>query len=69
MKLRESHFISVMEDGGTDFGVLEEVLVYVRYLDWELGKPVSEYLAIQEPKSGSGSDVLGAISTCVTNTS
>ena len=43
--------------------------MYVRYLDWELGKPVSEYLAIQEPTSGSGSHVLGAISTCVTNTS
>ncbi len=69
VKLKESHFISVMADGGTDFGVLEEVLVYVRYLDWELGKPVSEYLAIQEPKSGSGSDVLDAISTCVAKTS
>ena len=48
------------------FGVLEEVLMYVRYLDWELGKPVNDYLAIQEPKSGSGSDVLDAISTCMT---
>ena len=43
VKLRESNFISVMADGGTDFGILEEVLVY---LDWKLGKPVSEYLAI-----------------------
>ena len=66
VKLRESNFISVMADGGTDFGVLEEVLVYVRYLDWELGKPVNDYQAIQEPKSGSGSDVLDAISTCMT---
>lgn len=33
VKLRESNFISVMADGGTDFSVLEEVLVYVRYLD------------------------------------
>ena len=66
VKLRESNFISVMADGGTDFGVLEEVLLYVRYLDWELGKPVNDYLAIQEPKSGSGSDVLDAISTCMT---
>ena len=42
MKLRESNFISVMADGGTDFGTLEEVLVYVCYLDWKLGNPVSE---------------------------
>ena len=65
MKLRESNFISVMADGRTDFGVLEEVLVYAHYLDWELGKPVNEYLAIQEPKSERGSDILDAISTCV----
>lgn len=68
VKLRESNFISVMADGGTDFGILEEVLVYVCYLDWKLGKPVSEYLAIQEPKSGCGSDILEAISTCVSQT-
>ena len=47
---------------------MEEVLVYVCYLDWKLGKPVSEYLAIQEPKSGCGSDILEAISTCVSQT-
>lgn len=29
----------MMADGGTDQGVMEEVLVYVRYLDMELGKP------------------------------
>ena len=55
-----------MADGGTDVGVLEEVLVYVRYLDWDLGKPVNEYLAIQEPKPGSGLDFLDAIGTCIT---
>ena len=65
MKLRESNFISVMADGRTDFGVLEEVLVYAHYLDWELGKRINEYLAIQEPKSERGSDILDAISTCV----
>ena len=47
---------------------MEEVLVYVCYLDWKLGKPVIEYLAIQEPKSGCGSDILEAISTCVSQT-
>lgn len=65
VKLRESNFISVMADGGIDFGVLEEVLVYARYLDWELCKPDNEYLAIQVPKSGCGTDILDAISTCV----
>ena len=66
MKLRKSNFISVMADGGNDFGILEEVLVYV--CDWRLGKPFSEYLAIQEPKSGCCSDILEAISTCVSQT-
>lgn len=46
-KLRGNNFLSVMADGGTDQGVMEEVLVYVRYLNMELGKPVNEYLAIQ----------------------
>jgi len=68
VKLKKSNLISVLADGGTDKGVMEKVLVYVRYLDMELGKPVSEHLAIQEPKSGSGADVLDAISTCMSNT-
>lgn len=36
-----------------------------RYLDWELGKPVNEYLAIQVSKSRCVTDILDAISTCV----
>ena len=66
-KLGGNNFLSVMADGGTDQGVMEEVLVCVRYLDIELGKPVNEYLAIQEPKSGSGADVLDAISLAISN--
>ena len=68
VKLKKSNFISVMADGGTDLSVMEEVLVYVRYFDMELGKSVSEYLAIQEPKSGSGVGVLDAINTSISNT-
>lgn len=67
-KLRGNNFLSVMADGGTDQSVMEQVLVYVRYLDMELGKPVNEYLAIQEPKSGSGADVWDAISFAISNT-
>ena len=63
--IKEETAVKLMVDGGTDFGVLEEVLVYARYLDWELGKRINEYLAIQEPKSGHGCDILDAISTCV----
>ena len=65
--LRGNNFLSAMADGGTDQGVMEEVLVYVRYLDMELGKPVNEYLAIQEPNSGSSVDVLDAISFAISN--
>lgn len=32
-KLRGNNFLSAMADGGTDQGVMEEVLVYIRYLD------------------------------------
>ena len=64
-KLRGNNFLSAMADGGTDQGVMEEVLVYVHYLDMELGKPVNEYLAIQEPKSGSSVDVLDATSFAI----
>lgn len=67
-KLRGNNFLSVMADGGTDQGVMEQVLVYVRYLDMELAKPVNEYLAIQEPKSRSGADVWDAISFAISNT-
>lgn len=67
-KLRGNNFLSVMADGGTDQGVMEEVLVYVRYLDMELGKPVNEYLAIQDPKSESGADVLDSISFAISDT-
>ena len=45
-RLRGNNFLSVMADGRTDQGVMDEVLVYVRYLGMELGKPVNEYLAI-----------------------
>lgn len=53
VKLRQGNFISVMADGGVDFGILEEVLVYEWYLSWELGRPVYEYLVIQEPNHNS----------------
>ena len=40
-KLRQSNLITVMADGGSDFGILEVILVFVRYLNWELGRPVN----------------------------
>lgn len=40
-KLRQSNLITVLADGGSDFGILEVILVFVRYLNWELGRPVN----------------------------
>ena len=67
-EIKRKHFISVKADGGTDFGFLEEILVYMWYLDGDVGKPVYQYLAIQDPKWETGSNVLNLIRTCVTKT-
>ena len=40
-KLRQSNLITVLADGGSDFDILEVILVFVRYLNWELGRPVN----------------------------
>ena len=49
VKLKECPFFSVMLDGSTDHGVIEEAIMYVRYLEKSTGRPVTVYLRIQEP--------------------
>ena len=40
--------------GSTDHGVIEEAIMYVRYLDKSVGRPVTVFLGIEEPKAGTG---------------
>ena len=63
-KLKGCHFFSVMLDGSTDLGVIEEVIIYVRYLDKSVGRPVTTYVGIEEPKAGTGKGYLDALDSC-----
>ena len=64
VKLKECPFFSVMIDGSTDHGVIEEAIIYVRYLEKSTGRPVTVYLGIQEPKAGTGKGYLEAVDSC-----
>ena len=58
-KLKASRFFSVMCDGSTDSAVLEQELIYVRFID--NGLPVSKFVSIQELKSGDAPGIIMAI--------
>ena len=60
VKLKECPFFSVM----LDHGVIEEAIMYVRYLEKSSGRPVTVYLGIQEPKAGTGKGYLEAVDSC-----
>ena len=47
-------FFSLMIDGSTDHGVIEEAIMYVCYLDKSVGRPLTVFLGIEEPKAGTG---------------
>jgi len=53
-----------MTDGSTDHGVIEEAIMYVRYLEKSTGRPVTAYLGIEEPKAGTGRGYLDAVDSC-----
>ena len=63
-KLMDCNFFSVMIDGSTDHGVIEEAIMYVRYLEKSVGRPVTAYLGIEEPKAGTGRGYLDAVDSC-----
>lgn len=62
--LKDSHFFSLIIDGSTDHGVIEEAIMYVRHLDKSLGTPATVYLGIEEPKAGTGRGYLEAVDSC-----
>ena len=62
--LKACNFFSLMIDGSTDHGVIEEAIMYVRYLDKSVGRPLTVFLGIEEPKAGTGRGFLEAIDSC-----
>ena len=53
-----------MIDGSTDHGVIEEAIMYVRYLEKSVRRPVTVHLRIEEPKAGTGKWYLDAVDCC-----
>ena len=51
-------FISILTDGSTDSGILEQEIVYVRYLN-ENNKPITQFAGLKNPMKA---DALGIIS-------
>jgi len=63
-KLMDCNFFSLMTDGSTDHGVIEEAFTYVRYLEKSIARPVTAYLGIEEPKAGTGRGYLDVVDSC-----
>ena len=62
--LRQSRFISVMIDGATDSSNSEDEIVYVKYVNHELG-PVQCFLGIQGVEHAHADIVLAVVDTGV----
>lgn len=57
----DSPFMSILSDGSTDTGVLEQEIVYVSYVDVKEMIPVTSFVNIVELKSADSEGVLNAI--------
>jgi hypothetical protein len=58
---RRCHFMSVLADGGTDSGVIENELVFVQFV--EQGKPIHQFIGIQPPTNVKAPGIKAAIET------
>lgn len=58
-KLRIAKHFSIMIDGATDGGTIENEAVYIRFMADEV--PVNAFLSIQAVKQGNASGILDAI--------
>lgn len=59
--LKKTKYFSIMIDGATDAGTIENELIYVRFLGEE--GPVNVFLSIQDVKQGTAAGFLHAICT------
>lgn len=60
-EIKHSPFMSILSDGSTDTGVLEQEIVYVSYVDVKEMIPVTSFVNIVELKSADSEGVLNAI--------
>lgn len=60
-EIKNSPFMSILSDGSTDTGVLEQEIVYVSYVDVKEMIPVTSFVNIVELKSADSEGVLNAI--------
>ena len=57
--VEDARFLSVLSDGSTDAGILEEEIVYIRYL--KENAPVTKFAGIKNPQKGDAPGILKAI--------
>ena len=55
----DSRFVSILSDGSTDKGILEEEILYARHI--KHGKPVTNQVKVQLPNSVDGAGITEAI--------
>ena len=58
--LRQARFISLLIDGATDSGNLEDEIVYVKFVDAKRG-PVQRFLGIQDVRHANADGVLATV--------
>lgn len=58
-KIKKASYFSILIDGATDSAMLENELLYIRYLSTE--GPVNAYLSIEDVKNGNAAGVLDTI--------
>ena len=58
--LRQTHFISLLNDGAADSGNLEDEIVYLKFMDAKRG-PVHRFLGIQDVRHANADGVLATV--------
>ena len=57
--IKNSRFVSILSDGSTDKGIIEEEIVYVRFV--EDGKPHTKLVSVESPNSVDAAGIMTAI--------
>ena len=61
-EVRETRFLSLLSDGSTDAGIIEQETVFVRYVDKQ-GQPWTKFVDIVRLESATAAGVCNAITT------
>ena len=57
-KISRTNFITIMTDGTTDAGILEQEIIYLLYLDPDVFEPRMAFFYLKELHGGQGADIL-----------